>query len=114
MDNIVCTNPHVFREYAARQKAISEMTQEVAAADAELEAVQLKMRDLRDSWLPELTRIVQQVNESFSANFAEIGCAGEVVLEEQSLQQEEWDKCALEIRYEGGGQEVGSRGAGVF
>ena len=31
-------------------------------------------------WLPELRRIVGVINDSFSLNFREIGCAGEVSL----------------------------------
>ena len=35
---------------------------------------------LQGRWLPELQRIVGVINDSFSLNFREIGCAGEVCL----------------------------------
>ncbi len=48
---------------------------------------------LQAMWLPEIQAMVGIINESFSANFARIGCAGEVRLREA----EEFDKYAIEI-----------------
>lgn len=44
-------------------------------------------------WLPELQRVVAVINTSFSQNFSEIGCAGEVHLEEH----EEYDKFSIQV-----------------
>lgn len=48
---------------------------------------------LQAQWLPEIQAMVGIINQSFSANFARIGCAGEVRLREA----EEFDKYAIEI-----------------
>ena len=37
---------------------------------------------IQSSWLPELQRVVGCVNEAFGAAFRDIGCAGEVHLDE--------------------------------
>lgn len=71
----------------ARQ--VEDLTQDVARAQAALDA-------LKARWLPALLRLVARINESFSASFADIGCAGEVVLDEHD---NDFDKYAIVIRW---------------
>jgi hypothetical protein len=47
----------------------------------------------QESWLPELHRVVGLINESFSTNFAQIGCAGEVLLG----QHEDYDQFSIQV-----------------
>lgn len=49
---------------------------------------------MQAEWLPELQRIVEHINSTFSVNFKRVGCAGEVVLREDA----DFDKYAVEIR----------------
>ena len=45
----------------------------MAADDTALAAQSADMADVRGRWLPELTRIIETINDSFGLNFAEIG-----------------------------------------
>ena len=45
-------------------------------------------------WLPELKKIVEQINRSFGRSFEKIGCAGEVKLHED----DDFDKFAIHIK----------------
>lgn len=49
---------------------------------------------LQDQWYPDLKATVQKINETFQHNFGDIGCAGEVNLEEH----EDYDKFAIQIK----------------
>ncbi|KAG1681379.1 hypothetical protein FOA52_007427 [Chlamydomonas sp. UWO 241] len=98
LDQIVCTNPNIMREYQQRHTTIEGLQKTVSEADAVLASMQADMSATREKWLPELMKIVETINTSFSANFAEIGCAGEVVLHEASIAAEKYKECALEIR----------------
>jgi hypothetical protein len=49
---------------------------------------------LQEEWLPKLQEVVGQINASFAANFAQIGCAGEVLLS----QHEDYDKFSIQVR----------------
>jgi hypothetical protein len=53
---------------------------------------------LQANWLPELQRVVSLINSSFSTNFSEIGCAGEVALQ----QDQDYDKFSIQVK--GGGR----------
>eukprot|EP00775_Hariotina_reticulata_P010125 gene10125-10283_t len=59
-----------------------------------LEAAGDQLLDSIESWLPELERVVGLINESFSTNFAQIGCAGEVLLG----QHEDYDQFSIQIK----------------
>lgn len=48
------------------------------------------------AWLPRLKQVVAAVNATFSANFASVGCAGDVVLHEAA--GEDYVRYAIEIR----------------
>lgn len=48
------------------------------------------------SWLPELLDVVSSINTTFSASFADIGCAGEVAL--YTANGDDYDKYAIQVR----------------
>ena len=48
---------------------------------------------LQADWLQTVSDMVTLINECFSVNFKEIGCAGEIRLQED----EDFDKYAIEI-----------------
>ena len=56
---------------------------------------------MQGRWLPELKRIIAEVNSNFGQSFARIGCAGEVALYEEIdpvTQQEDFERYAIHIR----------------
>jgi hypothetical protein len=69
------------------------MLPQVDTADAELMALNAALALKRERWLPDLQRLVRGINGRFGTNFEEIGCAGEVVLQEH----DDYDKFAIEI-----------------
>lgn len=49
----------------------------------------------QSNWLPELQRVVASINTTFSAAFADIGCAGEVRLDDGG--GEDYDKYSIQV-----------------
>lgn len=52
-------------------------------------------------WLPELRKIVAEINKNLGRSFERIGCAGEVSLHEErdpNTQQEDFEKFAIHIK----------------
>lgn len=45
-------------------------------------------------WLPELQKMVEAINTTFTKNFASIGCVGEISLQDDI----DYDKFAIQIR----------------
>lgn len=88
-----CRNDNVAREFRRRQDEIGEQERKLEAATQRLDSIRREVQDLKAQWLPEIQAMVGIINQSFSANFARIGCAGEVRLREA----EEFDKYAIEI-----------------
>ena len=71
-------NPHTIRKYHERQKEIDRLKERVANFEGELDGLDGQIHDIRSIWEPELDRLIQQISEAFSHNFAQIGCAGQV------------------------------------
>eukprot|EP00879_Flechtneria_rotunda_P030740 GHRR01033413.1.p1 GENE.GHRR01033413.1~~GHRR01033413.1.p1 ORF type:complete len:1070 (+),score=417.49 GHRR01033413.1:424-3210(+) len=91
---LVVNDPHVVENYQLRQTEIEGLEQQVAELQDQLGAAQQEMDRLKENWLPELQRIVGLINTSFSSNFSQIGCAGEVLLG----QHEDYDKFSIQIK----------------
>ena len=49
----------------------------------------------QSAWLPELQRVVATVNETFSASFRDIGCAGDITLD--TADGEDYAKFAIQV-----------------
>lgn len=49
---------------------------------------------LQGVWLPELQKMVEAINTTFTKNFASIGCVGEISLQDDI----DYDKFAIQIR----------------
>ena len=54
---------------------------------------------MQAQWLPELKRIMEEVNANFGASFARIGCAGEVRLHEDPGQDFEQYAIHINVRF---------------
>ncbi|GFR42391.1 hypothetical protein Agub_g3263 [Astrephomene gubernaculifera] len=92
-EQVVCANQNVVAEYRKRAADIAQLQADLERHDAELVQLRARIEELRNLWLPEIQAMVSTINSSFSANFKEIGCAGEVRLHED----EDYDKFAIEI-----------------
>ncbi|WIA31719.1 hypothetical protein OEZ86_002595 [Tetradesmus obliquus] len=91
---IAVNNPRVVEEYLKRKAEIERLAGEMAAQRAELDSLHTEIEQLKEEWLPKLQEVVGQINTSFAANFAQIGCAGEVLLS----QHEDYDKFSIQIK----------------
>ncbi|KAF6257582.1 hypothetical protein COO60DRAFT_1219288 [Scenedesmus sp. NREL 46B-D3] len=91
---IAVNNPRVVEEYLKRKAEIERLAQDLATQRAELDTLHTEIEQLKEDWLPKLQEVVGQINTSFAANFAQIGCAGEVLLS----QHEDYDKFSIQIK----------------
>ncbi|KXZ47041.1 hypothetical protein GPECTOR_38g278 [Gonium pectorale] len=92
-DEVNCSNQNVVKEFRKRQADIDALMTSGQALEAEIQRLQSKLAEVKESWLPCIKDMVETINESFSANFGEIGCAGEVRLHED----EDFTKYAIHI-----------------
>eukprot|EP01113_Clastostelium_recurvatum_P048657 TRINITY_DN890_c0_g1_i2.p1 TRINITY_DN890_c0_g1~~TRINITY_DN890_c0_g1_i2.p1 ORF type:complete len:569 (+),score=181.92 TRINITY_DN890_c0_g1_i2:1877-3583(+) len=88
------TNPEVIRLYEKRQKEIQELEERLGGNVSEADHLRDKITTVRSQWEPPLEELVGQIKGSFSKFFAEIGCAGDVVLSKH----EDFKEWGLELR----------------
>lgn len=94
-DAILCPNGMVLEDYKRRKAEIDDLVLSLRTEEEELANAQGEIGSLKDRWLPKLRDLVAHVNENFKANFAAIGCAGEVKLNEDA--GERFEAWRLEI-----------------
>ncbi|KAG2501169.1 hypothetical protein HYH03_000984 [Edaphochlamys debaryana] len=92
-DKVVCRDMNVMEQFKKRDAQIRDQQASLQEAQTRKEQLAARIEQIRGSWLPEIRRMVATINDSFSANFKLIGCAGEVRLQES----EDYDKYAIEI-----------------
>jgi len=93
-DAIVCTNPAVLKQFKERELKIKDLEEKSQSHRGKVDTQSARIEELKGQWLPELKGLVAKINETFRKNFAEIGCAGEVHLQED----EDFDKFEIQIR----------------
>jgi hypothetical protein len=96
-------NSAVAAQYEKAVHDIQVARDAAAKAAADVDALTAEMDAIESDWLPELRRVIDAINANFSANFARIGCAGEVALVEGERGQ----------RSGGGGASGGGAGGGL-
>lgn len=94
-DAILCPNGMVLEEYKRRKNEIDAIEASLRDEEARLGTAQGDIGSIKDRWLPKLRELVDHVNENFKNNFAAIGCAGEVKLNEDA--GEAFEQWKLEI-----------------
>ncbi|GLI64046.1 hypothetical protein VaNZ11_007207 [Volvox africanus] len=92
----------VLDAWQRRATEIADLCQQSAAGGSEVQAMEADVESRKTTWLPELKRHMEAINETVKRHFASIGCAGEVVLRETD---DEFDKYAAEIRVQYRGEE---------
>ncbi|KAG2448839.1 hypothetical protein HYH02_006190 [Chlamydomonas schloesseri] len=91
---IVVNNTNVIEAYQSRQRQIEELTTDLQGQEQRVQMLTARVEEIKGSWLPVIKDMVTTINASFSHNFKEIGCAGEVRLYEDP---DDFDKFAIEI-----------------
>ncbi|PNH08170.1 Structural maintenance of chromosomes protein 5, partial [Tetrabaena socialis] len=85
----------VVEAWQRREAEMAELRTAAAAGGSELQAVEADVEAKMAAWLPELRRHIGSITASVAANFAAIGCAGEVALQEAG---DAFDAYTVEIR----------------
>ena len=95
-DAIIISDPAAMAAYQRRCDEIQSLRNQVTVLDDQAQGFREHIEEWKGRWLPELRRIVSIVNETFSFNFARVGCAGEVALKE--AEGDDFAEYAIEIR----------------
>eukprot|EP00198_Chlamydomonas_reinhardtii_P001035 XP_001690370.1 structural maintenance of chromosomes protein 5B [Chlamydomonas reinhardtii] len=93
-EEIVVNNTNVIEAYTMRQLEIEKLTTDLEGQDQRVQTLVSRVEEIKGQWLPMIKDMVCTINASFSHNFKEIGCAGEVRLHEDP---DDFDKFAIEI-----------------
>eukprot|EP00803_Ostreobium_quekettii_P001868 evm.model.scf_333.6 EVM.evm.TU.scf_333.6 scf_333:84348-99607(+) len=96
-NGIVCANPAAAQRYRANLQTISRLEKELREQSVQLQDLEAMIATRKDEWLPDLRKVVEKINKTFSRNFAKIGCAGEVRLAGEDQYTDQYDKYAVEI-----------------
>mmetsp|Transcript_23777 Transcript_23777/g.45213 ORF Transcript_23777/g.45213 Transcript_23777/m.45213 type:complete len:1077 (-) Transcript_23777:248-3478(-) len=88
MDTIVVRDPNALAVYQERAERIQELEATLNQDRATLEGDESQIRRMRDEWFPKLREMVHRMNAAFAQSFREIGCVGELTLQEH----EDFDK----------------------
>ena len=90
-DAIMCPNGMVLEDFKAKKDEIHALETGLVKEEDTLNKANAKIADIKGRWLPRLRELVEHINENFKSNFASIGCAGEVKLNEDAGESfEDW------------------------
>eukprot|EP01114_Cavostelium_apophysatum_P013290 TRINITY_DN3181_c0_g1_i2.p1 TRINITY_DN3181_c0_g1~~TRINITY_DN3181_c0_g1_i2.p1 ORF type:complete len:997 (-),score=332.14 TRINITY_DN3181_c0_g1_i2:85-3075(-) len=95
-DTNYSTNPAVIEQYEKRKKEIEDLEDKLNGEGNSLEKQKETIERIKSEWLPPLEELVGKINVSFSKYMLAIGCAGEVLLEQDPDQN--FEKYAILIK----------------
>ncbi|KAA8515642.1 hypothetical protein F0562_018747 [Nyssa sinensis] len=84
-NSILFLNHNILEEYERLQRQTQAISTKLEADEEELKGRIAEIDAIKESWLPTLRNLVAQINETFSCNFQEMAVAGEVSLDEQDM-----------------------------
>lgn len=80
IDCIRDVDPKVLAEYEERKEIIEELEHQMKGEHEQAIQLEKQLQALHNKWFPEIERIVETINNNFSAFFAKMGFVGEVEL----------------------------------
>ncbi|CAK1547618.1 unnamed protein product [Leptosia nina] len=86
----------VLKEYEAREKTIAQLKHDVKNSSNINKQLEEKMNVLKSKWLPSLEVLLRNIDKTFGAMFAKLGCAGEIKLDKTGS-DDDYDKYGLGI-----------------
>jgi len=92
-DAIFLANPKILEDYEHRENEIIKLQQVIEEAEQNQEESNTNIEKLKREWLPKLEEVIDKINTSFEQYMANVGCAGQVKLE----QKEDFAEWAIEI-----------------
>lgn len=91
-------NPGLIEAYERRQQEIDRLQDTLNNFDARLATLNESVTELREKWEPELDKLVSEISEAFSHNFAQIGCAGQVGIYKDDDDFSQW-AIRIEVKF---------------
>jgi chromosome segregation ATPase len=92
-------DPAIVEEYERRKTAIEDLRENLQNEQERALALEDELKNLHQIWYPEITRVVNSINDNFSNFFSKMGFVGEVEL----TQKEERDYAdygiAIRVQY---------------
>lgn len=93
--SMIVLSTSVMREYTEREAQLGTLRPQLASADSTHAKEVQQLESLHGKWLPLMQEITAKLNNSFATFMRELGCAGEVALQEDKDDYEKWQ---LQIR----------------
>jgi chromosome segregation ATPase len=87
-------NPGAIKAYEKREEEITRTQEKLEQCTASLENTKQKIVEIREQWEPELDALIGKISDAFAHNFKQIGCAGEV---EVNKDEEDFDNWSIQI-----------------
>lgn len=87
-------NPGAIKAYEKREMEINKTKEKLEQHLVNLETTKEQITEIRKQWEPELDAITSKINDAFAHNFEEIGCAGQVAVNKD---EEDFDNWSTEI-----------------
>jgi chromosome segregation ATPase len=95
-DSIIIMDPGAQRRYERIVEVLHNNEEKLEEYKQDHETLLKKVSDLKESWLPEIRRLVSQINANFSEAFQHVGIAGEVIFNE--TEGEDYSKYSIDLR----------------
>lgn len=73
-------DPAIVEEYERRKETIERLNDDLHNEQARAMALENELKNLHQTWYPQITSVVNSINENFSNFFAKMGFVGEVEL----------------------------------
>ena len=87
-------NPGAIRAYEKREEEITRTRKVLEEHTASISAAKAQIVDIRQKWEPQLNALIAKISDAFAHNFKQIGCAGEVSVNKD---EEDFDNWSVQI-----------------
>lgn len=87
-------NPGAIKAYEKREEEMSKTQELLEQHSAKLEDAKQQIAEIRARWEPELDALIAKISDAFAHNFQQIGCAGEVAVNKD---EEDFDNWSIQI-----------------
>jgi chromosome segregation ATPase len=87
-------NPGAIRAYEKREEDIARTREKLEQYTGSLEETKEQIVEIREKWEPKLDALIRKISDAFAHNFTKIGCAGEV---EVNKDEDDFDNWSIQI-----------------
>ena len=94
MDSV---NPRTLREYDEARDNVEELRRDIEEREQRMNDRNLKIQDLKNSWVNSLEDLIGRIHQNFSSHFSSMGFAGEVTLSKGS-HEDDFENYGIKIR----------------